>query len=178
VTVWAHVRAGLVVATSEGDTAPVDDRSTLVQLEPSDGVALPGFTYDGVVFTPAGPDADEDAARERHWAAIKVERDRRRAEGGFYVASVDKWFHSDDTSRIQQIGLVLMGAAVPPVQWKTMDGSFATMSQALAAAIFATAAASDQALFAAAETARSAMAAAPLGWSIASVAWPPIFGEA
>ena len=34
------------------------------------------------------------------------------------------------------------------------------------------------ALFAAAETARSAMSAAPLGWSIASVAWPPIFGEA
>ena len=73
-TVWAHVRAGLVVATSEGDTAPVDDRSTLVQLEPSDGVVLPGFTYDGVVFTPAGPDADEDAARERALAdAIEVQ---------------------------------------------------------------------------------------------------------
>lgn len=176
-TVWAHVRAGVVVALSEGLTPPPDELSTLVTVPPG-VVVLPGFTYDGAAFAPSGPDSDEDVARERHWAAIKAERDRRRAEGGFYVASVDKWFHSDDTSRIQQIGLVLMGASVPPVQWKTMDGSFATMSQTLAAAIFATAAASDQALFAAAETARAAMAAAPLGWSITSVAWPAIFGEA
>ena len=32
--------------------------------------------------------------------------------------------------------------------------------------------------FAAAEAARAVMAEAPLGWSIASVAWPPIYEEA
>lgn len=176
-TIWAHVRAGVVVATTEGLTPPVDDASTLVTVTPGTAV-LPGFLYDGSAFTPAGPDSDEEVATELHWTAIKAERDRRRAEGGVYVASVDKWFHSDDASRIQQLGLVMMGASVPAVQWKTMDGSFATMTQGLAGAIFAAAAASDQALFTTAETARATMAAAPLGWSIASVDWPPIFGEA
>lgn len=176
-TRWAHVRAGVVVAVSEGLTPPADDASDLVAVGPG-AVVLPGFAFDGVAFTPAGPEADETEAIARHWEAIKAERDRRRATGGFHVASIDKWFHSDDTSRIQQLGLVMMGAGVPPVQWKTMDGSFVTMTQSIAAAIFAAAAASDQALFAAAEAARSEMAAAPLGWSLSSVTWPPSFEDA
>lgn len=80
---------------------------------------------------------------------IKAERDRRK-DGGTLVS--DKWFHSDRDSRIQQLGLVIMGAAVPSVQWKTMDGTFVTMSQAIAGGIFQATATLDMTLFANAET--------------------------
>lgn len=49
-TVWAHVRAGLVVAISEGLSPPPDDRSTLVTVTPGLDVQ-PGDTYDGSTFS-------------------------------------------------------------------------------------------------------------------------------
>ncbi len=113
------------------------------------------------------------------WDQIKAERDRRKS-GGVMVSvdGVDKWFHSDDASRIQQIALVMFGAAVPPVQWKTMDGTFVGMTQALANQIFQTAAASDQAIFAKAEEHRIAMEASadPETYDF-STGWPLTYGE-
>ena len=112
----------------------------------------------------------------RQWNAIKAERDRRKA-GGVKVGA--KWFHSDDGSRIQQIGLVMMGASIPAgLQWKTMDGSFVTMTQALATSVFGAVAASDQAIFAAAETHRVAMEASadPAAYDY-SGGWQKIYGE-
>lgn len=50
-TVWAHVRSGLVVATSDGLTPPTDDLSLLVGVAPEADVQ-PGDTYDGQAFTP------------------------------------------------------------------------------------------------------------------------------
>ena len=94
------------------------------------------------------------------WERIKNERDRRKALG---VKVGDHWYHSDADSRIQQISLFVMGAAVPPVQWKTLTTSpppvFVTMTPAIAAGIFQGTAASDAAIFAAAETHRVAMEA-------------------
>lgn len=81
-------------------------------------------------------------------ANVKISRDKRK-DGGVLVSG--KWFHTDSDSRIQQLGLVLMGASVPAVQWKTLDGTFATMSQTLAGQIFAAVAALDMAVFANAE---------------------------
>lgn len=110
------------------------------------------------------------------WDAIKAERDRRKA-GGVKVGA--KWFHSDDGSRIQQMSLVMMGASIPAgLQWKTMDGSFITMTQALAGTILATLDASDRAGFAAAETHRVAMEASadPAAYDY-SGGWPKIYGE-
>ena len=48
-TIWAHVRAGLVVATTEGLTPPIDDQSLLVSVAPGADVQ-PGDTYDGQDF--------------------------------------------------------------------------------------------------------------------------------
>mgnify|MGYP000747628215 CR=1 FL=1 len=170
-TVWAHVRSGLVVAMSEGLTPPPDELSTLVTVPPG-VVVLPGFAYDGAAFTPAGPEADEAAARERHWTAIKAERDRRIQEQG-YVAG-GKRFHGDTFSRTQQMGLVMLGASIPPgLQWKTMDGSFVAMTQTLAQQVFAAAAASDIALFGHAEALRAQVNAAEDPSSVDITAgWP------
>lgn len=108
--------------------------------------------------------------QESIWNAIKVERDRRQ-ELGVVVNGLR--FHSDEKSRIQQLGLVMMGENIPQgLQWKTMDGTFVTMTQALAQQIFAATAAYDQAVFAVAEAHKASAFALPnpaeydysLGW--------------
>lgn len=108
---------------------------------------------------------------------IKSERDRRTEQGGYKVGA--HWFHSDKKSRSQQLGLVLLGANIPAnLQWKTMDGTFVTMTQTLAQQILAAGAASDQAIFAAAEAHRQAMEASadPAAYDF-STGWPKVFGE-
>lgn len=50
-TRWAHVRDGVVVAVSEGQTPPTDDASTLVAC---DATVQETDTYDGSAFA-AGP---------------------------------------------------------------------------------------------------------------------------
>lgn len=111
------------------------------------------------------------------WEKIKAERDRRTEQGGYKVGT--KWFHSDQKSRSQQLGLVLLGASISAnLQWKTMDGSFVTMTQTLAQQILGAAAASDQAIFAAAEAHKAAMEASadPAAYDF-STGWPKVFGE-
>lgn len=90
------------------------------------------------------------------WLHIKAERDARKSGG---VSVEGKWYHSDTESRIQQLGMFIMGASVPAVSWKTMDGSFSQMSQTIAAGIFQATATLDGALFAVAEGHRAAMEA-------------------
>lgn len=80
------------------------------------------------------------AKQARVWESIKAERERRRV-GGVMVAG--KWFHTDDSSRIQYLGLkdsardILLSGGTPAdplviegvqVQWKTMDGSFVPLT--------------------------------------------------
>ena len=135
----------------------------------------------------SGPSVDE--LRNAAWDRIKADRDRRKT-GGFKVRSL--WFHSDHDSRIQHIGLkdkardlLAAGGAMTdnliilgqPVKWKTMDGSFATITAQLAFDIVAAAGDLDARLFAVAETHRSAMEAAtdPTTYDF-SVGWPETFG--
>lgn len=114
------------------------------------------------------------------WERIKARRDALSDKGGYLVTvgGVSKWFHSDAKSKTQQLGLLIAGANVPAVQWKTMDGTFVTMSQAWAGAIFAAAAAQDIAIFAAAEAHKSAMEAAanPAAYDF-SGGWPAVYGD-
>lgn len=113
---------------------------------------------------------DKDAAIAAHlvavrlakWEAIKAKRDALSDEGGYKVVvnGVDKWFHSDSSSKIQQLSLVVMGAAVSNVPpWKTMDGTKVTLTQTLVGQIFQAAVTQDGTLFAVAENHRTAMAA-------------------
>lgn len=129
-----------------------------------------------------GPSEATLLARNRAtmWERIKARRDALSDKGGYLVTvgGVSKWFHSDGKSKTQQLGLLIAGANVPAVQWKTMDGTFVTMSQAWAAAIFAAAAAQDIAIFAAAEAHKSAMEAAanPAAYDF-SGGWPAVYGD-
>jgi hypothetical protein len=110
-------------------------------------------------------------------AAIVAERDRRWNTGGYLAAG--KWFHSDPFSRTQQLGLLAMGASMPAgVQWKTMDGSFVTMTPTLAQQILAAGGASDVAMMTACVALQAALVASttPATFDITQ-GWPKIYGE-
>lgn len=107
---------------------------------------------------------------------IMLERDRRRS-GGVQVGG--NWFHSDDTSRIQQLGLVMFGTNMPNnIMWKTMTGSFVLMTPQLAAQIFQAVATSDMIVFGTAEAKIAAMMASsdPKNFNYLT-GWPPTYGE-
>lgn len=168
----AKIEAGVVTALFVVDPA---DQTTLDVLG---GVLVPellqvevGWSFDGVNFSK--PTTKKTATEK--WDEIKAHRDMLTSEGGYLAAG--KWFHSDQTSRSQQLGLVLLGSNIPAgLQWKTMDGTFVTMTQTLAGQILAAAAASDTAIFAAAEVHRAAMEASqdPAAYDF-SAGWPTTF---
>lgn len=110
------------------------------------------------------------------WRAIQSRRDSRK-QGGVKIG--DYWYHSDDTSRIQQIGLVMFGQNMPAgIQWKTMSGAFVTMTPALASQIFTSVASSDVTIFGIAEYHRQTMLASsdPANYNY-TAGWPAIYGE-
>ena len=152
-------------------------------------ITIPRFAIDGVIGAADNGDgtyrldfsasdsrlATDDEVRAAKLATItdeiKADRDRRKSLG---CPVGPHRFHSDDASRIQQLGLVMFGASMPAgIKWKTMDGSFADMTPLLAQQIFAAQAARDMALFAACEQhiAAAALADDPLAYDY-SAGWP------
>jgi len=126
------------------------------------------------------PETPIEQLRATAWEQIKAERDRRASLG---VKVGAHWYHSDQKSRTQQLGLVLLGASIPTgLQWKTLTFTpppvFVTMTPALAQAIVGATAASDTAIFSAAEVHRLAMeaSAAPQDYDF-SVGWPTSIEE-
>ena len=95
------------------------------------------------------------------WRGIKLHREKVKAGGVMVnVEGVNKWFHSDAASRVQILGLVNMATAnaIPAnLQWKTMDGSFVTMTAAMSQAIFTAISTLDIDTFAIAEQHRASM---------------------
>lgn len=181
---YARIEGGIIVeiiapmADESGGEIPIEHRFTpaliaeMVDVTTASPSPTVGWAYSDSVFTPPIP---SDFSPAQLWASIKAERDRRVQSGGYKVGT--KWFHSDTFSRTQQMGLVMLGASIPVnVPWKTMDGTVITMTQTLAGQIFATAAASDIAIFAAAETHKAAMetSADPAAYDF-SAGWPAIF---
>jgi hypothetical protein len=135
--------------------------------------------------------ADQEAKREE----IKRKRDTLSSKGGYKVVvdGVDKWFHSDNKSKTQQLGLarkadkaqaaggdMTAGFSGPGpgglLYWKTMDGSFVLVTPALALAIFDAAEAQDMVLFAVAEQHIAAMLAVedPQAYDF-SAGWPAVY---
>jgi len=84
------------------------------------------------------------------WTKIKAKRDELTDNDGCLVGG--KWYHTDTKSKQQQMALTMLGANIPAdLQWKTMDGSFVTMTQLLAQQLFAAQIGREQLIFATAE---------------------------
>lgn len=145
-----------------------DDGTDYELLHAEDGIPIP-------------PKTELDAKRhqldqQKKWLEIQAERDRRKFNG---VKVGTNWYHSDDSSRIQQIGLVMMGASMPPgIMWKTKNDTFIQMTPAIAMGIFQATGQQDMYIFAAAEQHRAKMLASanPTTYDY-STGWPPTFGD-
>ncbi len=134
------------------------------------------FIFENEDGTYRTEDKPHDQITAPVWEKVKGKRDSVKA-GGVKVG--DKWFHTDDASRIQHMALNMMGANIPAgLQWKTMDGTFVTMTQALAGQVFQAVAVLDMQAFAKAEEHRAAMmqAANPFGYDF-STGWPKTYAE-
>ena len=176
-TIYQYDSSGIATGISNeiADKAGCPRGWTRLEPPATQGEQVARFNGSAWVVLAERPAADLTAPRAARWESIKTERDRRTQTGGYKVGT--KWFHSDTFSRTQQLGLVMMGANVPAVQWKTMDGSFVTMTQTLAAQIFAAAAAQDTAMFARAEVIKAQVDASQDPGSIDILSgWPEVFG--
>lgn len=123
-------------------------------------------------------------AKESVWEQIKTERDRRILEGGYHISMNDgivKWFHSDVKSRTQYLTIVNTGVTNPTLtieNWKTMDGSFVTITVDLANSLLLHAITQEAAIFAAAEQHKaSAFELADPSTYDFSTGWPLVYGE-
>lgn len=171
---YARINEGVVVELLEtdGDITKMF-HPDLIWIEVTGSASVGDHFFEGRFLSKAPQIKDRTLLATE----IKAERDRRIQSGGFKVGN--KWFHSDTFSRTQQMGLVMLGANIPAnTPWKTMDGTTVVMTQQLAQQIFAAAAASDIAIFAAAEAHRTALeACADPATYDTSVGWPKAFGE-
>jgi hypothetical protein len=141
------------------------------------------------------PDPDinfsSDAVKDRKWSDIKIQRDSRKAGGvqvGYY------WFHTDDTSRIQWLGIkdtardmqvsgspdtTIIPMLGQNLLWKTMSGQFVPVTIKTAYQVNQAVKDMDAALFALAEKKRQELIASstPEDYDT-SVGWPLTYTEA
>lgn len=154
-----------------------EDETFAMKIGPLYWTFTDGSNY---ISTPSQHDYDVlmlAKAQSDMWDNIQGERDRRKLQCGYKVGT--NWFHSDTTSRIQQIALVMFGANMPAgIMWKTMSGSFVLMTPTLAGQIFQAAAGSDIAIFSVAEQKKQTMlqASTPSNYDYLS-GWPKGYGE-
>lgn len=131
------------------------------------------------------------SVRDRKWGEIKEQRDSRRASG---VKVGAYWYHSDDTSRIQWLGikdsardiLAAGGAMSDNIQilgqhlvWKTLSGSFIPVTVQVAFNVNQSIKDLDATLFAIAEQKRAAVNASstPATYD-PTTGWPQTYAEA
>lgn len=114
-------------------------------------------------------DVEKSVLQDAVWEQIKQKR-HTVTRGGVYLKSVDKWFHTDDSSRTQYLALQILPQIPPDLMWKTMDNSFVKLDKPLLTELAMTILANEQADFANAERHRLAMLQAddPLAYDYSS----------
>jgi hypothetical protein len=154
----------------------------VVYFAPGDGTDYNSIVWQGGDPIPPVEELDAkivELTKNAMWKLIQAERDRR-TQAGVQVGAY--WFHSDQPSRIQQLGLVIMGANLPTgIMWKTMSGAFVEMTPTLAGQIFQSVASKDIAIFTVAEQHKALTNAsgdpANYNYLTGSPAWPLVYGE-
>lgn len=133
-----------------------------------------GVTADGAYIET--DDRPIEEIRAEKWEQIKAHRDNLYTNGGYKVGN--DWFYSSDTAKVTQIGLLLMGSAIPAgTTIPLMDGRRATATNALAKQIFSAAAAQNEAISLASRTHKTALDSCedPANYDF-SGGWPETFG--
>jgi hypothetical protein len=113
---------------------------------------------------------DQLKLKENIKEQIKSKRDELQENNGFKVGT--NWFHSDQKSRTQYLGLLQMTAIPANLMWKTKDSAMVSVTSDLVKQILEAAILSDIAIFTQAEQYIADLALAPdatlFTWDI----WP------
>lgn len=113
------------------------------------------------------------------WRDIQSIRDSKMT-GGVKVG--EKWFHTDTSSLVQYLAMLAAGESLPSnIKWKTMDGSFITMTPVLAKEIYTATMTATNSIFETAETLRVLMEESdnPFDFNIETNAdWPESYLDA
>jgi len=122
--------------------------------------------------------------RQSIWEETKKERDLRKNAGVF---ADNYWFHTDVESRIQQLGLIILGQNLPAgIMWKTLDrgsvysdAQYVEMTPLLAQSIFSSTLLHDSHFHAVCEEHRKNIAVStdPENYDY-KVGWPPSYLDA
>ncbi|WFF39608.1 DUF4376 domain-containing protein [Moraxella nasibovis] len=173
---WQYLpdyRGQTAYRTTDGTSVIIDQVGALADdltlLKP-----MPHGTWNGTAWVVTAEKQAElkTQAQAQTWEQIKAHR-YTVTRGGVYLKSVDKWFHTDDSSRTQYLALQILPEPPKDLLWKTMDNEFVPMTKTLLTEIAMTMLIEEQADFANAERHRLAMMQAddPLaydystGWS-------------
>ena len=120
----------------------------------------------------------EEIYREK-WEAIKDLRIKKK-EGGVFIQSLGKWFHSDADSQKQIHVLVTLNTLgqYKGQMWKTMDNSFVSLSSSGLLEVFGTIINHGKTAFEVAETHNNLMrsCADPVSYDITTM-WPQTYAE-
>lgn len=116
--------------------------------------------------------------RASMWERIKQKR-HDNLRGGVFVASIGKWFHSNDESRQQYTFMRTLAQLPNGMTWKTMDNTFVPFNKAILDELSLQLIQDEQADFKNAERHKALMEQVekPLDYDF-SDGWTPIFTEA
>ena len=122
---------------------------------------------------------DVEGIYSEKWEAIKVLRAKKK-EGGVFVQSLGKWFHTDIDSQKQIHVLVTLNllGQYKGQTWKTMDNSFVTLDATGLLEVFGTIIKHEQATFQIAEIHNNLLRSSvdPVNYDITTM-WPQIYTD-
>lgn len=97
-----------------------------------DGTSVYDAETDSVIVDESLVAAKKEREQAQAWENIKALR-QSKMTSGVYVPSVDKHLHTDETSSIQyaQIGTAISLGMFQPLNWKTIEGDFIEMTEAV-----------------------------------------------
>ena len=149
--------------------------TNLSEVESIVGMKQVYFRNDGI-YVQVATSEEIEAERLNKWRQIEAVRDEKCGNGVFVNGF---WWQTSVNAKIRYMGAAAMGESfVATESWKTMTGEKTTLTGGIAAQIMMAIAASDAAVFKAAEDHKTAMMAVedPSVYDF-STGWPDTFGE-
>ena len=175
--IFNHVTGSIEQVTDDLSNVIPTGKSVLLTNSVPDGALSNYYIHNGTLM-----EIHIDALRNEKWEAIKLLRDSK-SQGGTFVNSINKWFHTDPKSLTHYLGLnqQRMMGSYTPVMWKTMDGSFVKLNGSLLGEVSNQVINNEMMIFGIAEQHKSMMEAYPnpLEYTeeIMNTLWPQVYAD-
>ena len=175
--IFSHTTGSIEQVTDDLSNVIPTGKSVLLVDSAPDGPLANYYIHNGTLM-----EINIDDLRNEKWEAIKLLRDSK-SQGGTFVNSINKWFHTDPKSLIHYLGLnqQRMMGSYTPVMWKTMDGSFVKLNDSLLGEVSNQVINNELMIFGIAEQHKSMMEAYPnpLEYTeeIMNTLWPQVYAD-